>query len=285
MSRVLVIGSGFLGSNIAQEFNDHVVTQTNLTWIKENSRMLDITNEKNVNECFNEIKPNIVINCAGNTNMDFLEKNPHLAYSVNGEGPRNLAVAANKNGARLVHISTDGIFDGMCGKYTEDDKPNPINTYAKSKLIGEENVRKNCPNHIIIRTNFYGHHPQNKFLFDSILSKLRNREQIIGFDDIIFTPLEISNLSHMISELAASDHVGIFNLSSDEPITKYEFCCQVAKTFGFDEDMIKRGSIDDIGFTAKRPKNTSLINTKAKKIIKCEIMPLKESLLKIRNSL
>lgn len=281
--RVLVIGSGFLGTNIAQEFKDHIVTQTNLTKISNNSYILDITDEKKVIDCFNDVKPSIVINCAANTDIDFLEQNALTAYLINGKGVLNIAVAAERSNVRLIHISTDGIFDGIRGNYTEEDKPNPINVYAKSKLIGEENIIKNCSNHVIVRTNFYGYHPQNKYLFNNILSKLKNREQFIGFDDVIFSPLEVSNLSNLISDVTFSNYRGILNLSSNESISKYQFCCKMAKVFDFDSNLIKKGSIEDVGFIAKRPKNTSLINTKSKQFTKSKIISLHDWLLKIRD--
>ena len=280
--RVLVVGAGFLGSNIAQEFRDHIVTQTNLTKIQKDSYILDITDGEKVIDCFNDVRPSIVINCAANTEIDFLEKNAQIAYSINGDGVRNLAVAAERSNVKFIHISTDGVFDGTCGNYTEEDKPNPINVYARSKIIGEEHVVRNCSNHVIVRTNFYGYHPQNKFLFNNILSKLRKKEKIIGFDDVIFTPLEVSNLSRQISDVAFSNYVGILNLSSNESISKYQFCCSVAEAFGFDSNLIRKGSIEDAGFITKRPKNTSLVNTRSKQITKSKITSLTDWLLKIR---
>jgi dTDP-4-dehydrorhamnose reductase len=281
--RVLVIGAGFLGGNIAEKFKDHIITQTNLTKINKNSYILDITDEKQVVDCFHDVKPSIVINCAANTNIDFLERNTPTAYSINGEGIRNLAVTCKRSDVRLVHISTDGIFDGISGNYTEEDKPNPINVYAKSKVIGEENIMKNCLNHVIVRTNFYGNHPQGKSLFNNILSKLKNRERFTGFDDVIFSPLEVSNLSDLISDVTFSNYRGILNLSSNESISKYQFCCKMADVFGFDSNLIKKGSIDDAGFIAKRPKNTSLTNTKSKQFTKSKIMSLEDWLLKIKD--
>ena len=283
--QILVIGAGFLGENIMEKFKNHIVTQTNLTKINKNSHILDITDEKQVIDCFHDVKPSIVINCAANTNIDFLEINTTTAYSINGEGARNIAVTCKKSDIRLVHISTDGIFDGINGNYTEEDKPNPINVYAKSKVIGEENIMKNCLNHVIVRTNFYGNHPKGKSLFNNILSKLKNKEPFTGFNDVIFSPLEVSNLSDIISDVVFSNYRGILNLSSNETISKYQFCCKMADVFGFDSNLIKKGSVDDVGFIAKRPKNTSLNNTKSKQFIKSKIIPLEDCLVKIKDNI
>ena len=281
--QVLVIGAGFLGKNIVEKFKNHNITQTNLTKFNKNSYILDITDEKQVIDCFNDVKPSVVINCAANTNIDFLESNTSTAYSINGEGVRNLAVTCKKSDVRLIHISTDGIFDGIHGKYTEEDEPTPINVYAKSKIIGEKNIIKNCLNHVIVRTNFYGNHPQGKSLFNNILSKLKNGKQFTGFDDVIFSPLEVSNLSDLIYDVTFSNYRGILNLSSNEFISKYQFCCKMAEVFGFDSNLIKKGSIDSAGFIAKRPKNTSLNNSKSKQFTKSKIISLDDWLLKIKD--
>ena len=281
--QVLVIGAGFLGKNIVEKFKNHNITQTNLTKFNKNSYILDITDEKQVIDCFNDVKPSVVINCAANTNIDFLESNTSTAYSINGEGVRNLAVTCKKSDVRLIHISTDGIFDGIHGKYTEEDEPTPINVYAKSKIIGEKNIIKNCLNHVIVRTNFYGNHPQGKSLFNNILSKLKNGKQFTGFDDVIFSPLEVSNLSDLIYDVTFSNYRGILNLSSNEFISKYQFCCKMAEVFGFDSNLIKKGSIDSAGFIAKRPKNTSLDNKKSKQFTKSKIISLDDWLLKIKD--
>jgi dTDP-4-dehydrorhamnose reductase len=282
--KILVVGSGFLGSNIAQEFKEHTVTQTNLSKTMNGSHILNIIDKEKVMRCFQKFKPTIVINCAANTDVDFLEKNADIAYSINSEGVKNLAIASEKFKARLIHISTDGIFDGKHGMYSEKDNPNPINIYAKSKLMGEKNVIENCSDHVILRTNFYGNFPKGKSLFNYILTKLQKKEQIVGFSDVFFTPLEVSNLSCLISEITFSNHVGILNLSSNELMSKYQFCCNIAKIFNFNSSLIKKGSIEDMGFIAKRPKNTTLDNTKSMNIIKSKIVPLTDWLLKIKDA-
>jgi len=285
--KVLVIGSGFLGSNVANNFKstDFSVIETNLSKIQTKSYPLDITNAKNVQTFFKRVKPDIVINCSGNTNIDFLEENPDLAYSINGIGVQNLAIASKEIGSRLIQISTDGIFDGKYGNYNEDDKPKPVNIYAKSKVLGEQKTIENCDNYVVIRTNFYGHHPSDRYLFNSVLANLKRKKSFIGFDDVVFTPLEVNNLAQLILDIAISNYVGILNLSSDKAITKYEFCFHVANVFGFDTKLIKQGSIDEMGFVAKRPKNTSLDNKRAKNIIKHKIILLTDWLQQIKHSI
>ncbi|WP_268544150.1 SDR family oxidoreductase [Candidatus Nitrosotenuis cloacae] len=285
--KILVVGAGFLGSKIANEFSylKNSVIKTNLTSVQDGSHLLDITNKKMVEDCFEKIKPDIVVNCAGSTDIDFLEKNSQLAYAVNGQSVKNLAVTSQKFNSRFIQISTDGVFDGIYGNYSETDIPNPVNVYAKSKLIGEEETGKNCQNYTIIRTNFYGHHKSGRFLFNNILNKLKAGVKIIGFDDIFFTPLEISNLSQLVVDVALSEYIGILNLSSDYPISKYQFCLNIAEILGFDTKLIRRGSIDEMNFAAKRPKNTSLVNKRSKQIIRHEIVSLTDWLERYKKQL
>ena len=143
---------------------------------------------------------------------------------------------------------------------------------------------ENCQDHVVIRTNFYGIHQNGRFLFSNILSKLQSGIPIVGFDDVIFTPLEVSNLAELITDIAFSNYNGILNLSSNELITKYEFCFHMANSLGFKSSLVKKGSIDEVEFIAKRPKNTSLINTKSKQFIKHKIISYMDWILKIKES-
>ena len=185
----------------------------------------------------------IIINTAGRTDIDYLEKNPNEAISVNTMGPKNIATITEEMGIKLVHVSTDSIFDGVKGNYNENDKPNPVNIYAKSKLDAELSIKQITKKCVIIRTNFYGMNQNSKHLFNSIFAKLKNGEEFVGFNDIIFSPLEIKNLSQLICDVVDSNYSGILHLASNEKLSKYEFCTEIAKTFGFDKSLIINDSI------------------------------------------
>ena len=121
-----------------------------------------------------------------------------------------------------MHVSSDAVFDGDKGMYEEYDEINPINIYAKSKAYGEKLISENLENYVIVRTNFYGFHDQGKFLFNWILSKLKNNEEFPAFNDVFFNPLEVTNLSKLIYQLSEKDFSGILHLSSDEIFSKFE---------------------------------------------------------------
>lgn len=270
---ILVIGAGFLGSHVIDRFekNDFKVTSTSLSG-KKDSIKLDITNFKDTAKLIEKLKPNLIVNCASPTNIDDLEDNPQLAFSVNHYAVENIAKIVNEFAIRLVHISTDSVFDGVKGRYSENDLPHPINVYSKSKFEAEKAIQKICRNYVIIRTNFYGVDKDKRFLFSKILDELQHGRSVIGFDDIVFNPLEITNLSQMIKEITTTNFTGIINLASDEILTKYEFCKKIAKFFGLDLNLVKKGSSVDMNFIAQRSKNTSLLNALAKQIIKTPIL-------------
>jgi len=283
IENVLVIGAGFLGSNIVKELKKYEKTVTSTHYQKNSSILkLDISRKNDVESFCAKVEPDLVINCAANNKVEFLEKNLSVAYETNTLGAENVAIAANKIGSKLYQISTDSVFDGKLGMYKEDDVPNPLNNYANSKFLGEKAVIDNCKNHIIIRTNFYGHSNESKYLFDSILNKLINNEKFIGFNDVIFNPLEVGNLSELIVDLINSDFNGILHLSSNEIFSKYQFCHKIAEIFAFNTQLIQEGSIEQMNFLAKRPKNTSLDNSRSKSLIKTPITSLIDWLLTMK---
>ena len=268
-NKIILFGYGFLGKNIYFELEKKglVVIKTKLEEMKDVIQ-LDISDHKKISDLIDKEKPDIVINCAGRNDIDFLEKNPEQAIAINSIGPEIIAKKCEEYNSRLVHISTDSIFDGQKGMYDENDVPNPKNIYAKTKLEGEKKVTKECSNSVIVRTNFYGIDNSRKYLFNNMLEKLKQKQDIIGFDDVHFTPLSVENLSQQITDVTFSNYNGIIHLGSDKKISKYEFCKIMAQKLGFGENYVKQGSIDNLSFIAERPKNTSLNNKVSKSIVK-----------------
>lgn len=282
--KILVIGGGFLGSSIVKSLTSskRKIFSSGFKNLKGNQFKIDIRDLDSIEKCVSSLKPDFIINCAANTDIEWLEKNHDFAFKINADGAKNIVKISKKYGARLIHISTDSVFDGKIGMYKENDIPNPINVYAKSKLRGEEYVSENSEDHVIVRTNFFGIDKKGKNLLNWVIQNLQRGNQITGFDDIIFTPLEVENLSIMIYELMLSSYKGIIHLSNYEALSKYQFALTVAEVFEFNKELIKKGSIDEISFVAKRPKNTSLSNKKAKQLLKTQICSIRKSLDEIK---
>jgi len=273
-----VIGKGFLGTAVSN------IAKTNEFKIFEASQksgiIIDIRKSNSVEEVITKINPDIIMNCAASTDLDKIENDPKNAFDVNACGSQIISKISKKYSKRLIHISTDSVFDGIKGYYKENDIPNPINEYSRSKLEGEKLILNDHSDAVIVRTNFYGYSNDKKFLFNWILKKIRNNESINAFDDIVFNPLEINNLSKLLLELSLNEFKGILHLTGNEIFSKYEFVKKIAHFLNYDEKLVIKGNSEHMNFIAKRPKNTSLDNSLARKILKTEFQTLEEWLTK-----
>lgn len=273
LDTVLILGKGFLGtaiSSVAMNLGIHSIA------LPRSGNGVDITNIGSIERVIQETNPSLIINCAACTHIDEIERNPREAYEINAYGAKNVALVAQKHEIKHIHISTDSVFDGKKGMYTETDIPNPINEYTKSKKLGEDMVKEVSESSIILRTNFYGFHEQGKQLFNWVLENLQNNKIMTGFVDVIFNPLEVKNLATMIIELGSSEFCGIIHLTSDEIMSKYEFAVKIADILGYDSNLVEKGKIVDRKYLAKRPLNTTLCNTMAKRILKTNQISLQE---------
>jgi dTDP-4-dehydrorhamnose reductase len=284
LKHVLVIGNGFLGSHIANELKNKKIPFSVTSFHQLNSDLfVDIRNISSVEKVISKVCPDLIINCVAIGKIDYLESHPDIAFSLNSEGAKNIAIVAKKFQIKLIHISTDSIFDGKSGNYLESDIPNPINVYAQSKIKAEEFVRDITDNHIIIRTNFYGYDSRGNWFFNWVYGQFTHNQKIFGFDDVCFNPLEASNLSKILLDIAITDFTGTINLGSTEIISKYQFIVKVAEVFGFDTNMIVEGTYDKYANAiAQRPLNTSLDISKSIKLFNPKIMSYEKSLQKIK---
>lgn len=220
---------------------------------------LDLEDAGRLAARFDDLAPDLVVHAAGLTSVDGCEQDPALARHVNAELARNVAQAAASRRIRLVHISTDHLFAGTRSDYREDDAPEPLNEYARSKLLGEEWVRQAHPQALVLRTNFYGWgHAGRQSFSDWILQSLRAGREITLFDDVFFTPLLADALAAAAHRLIERSANGVFNLGGDERVSKYDFGIRLARTFGLDESAILRGSVAEAGLQANRPRDMSL---------------------------
>ena len=229
---------------------------------------LDLSNVLLLNDQIRTLKPDLIIHTAGLTNVDKCEKNPALAFHINAEIASNISLISFKNNIQFIHISTDHLFDHSDALYTEISETNPVNVYAKSKLLAEELVFKMNPKSIIIRTNFFcWGYSQRQSFSDWIIYSLRAGKVLSMFDDVYITPIiadSLACLSHDLAELKVS---GIFNVVGDEKISKFDFSVRLAKKFGLPLKNIERDSLSNSNLFAMRPHNMALDNSKASKIL------------------
>lgn len=273
--KILIVGSnGMLGKDITSFFtanNDYEVYTINRNKdfkVKaENSYICDIRNEDELKGILGQITPNIIIHCAAIVNVDECEKDKDRAFRVNAKSAEILA-AYNPNETKLVYISTDSIFDGFNGNYNEGDVVNPLNYYAQSKHEGEKLAMGMNDNCLIIRTNIYGFHEnEGMSLAEWALNNIKEGNSISGFNDVYFNPLYTKQLAKAIFELISIDYKGIINTGCENFVSKYDFLIMLSEVFNIDRKLINASSVEDINFTAKRPKNTTLNVNKFKNLI------------------
>jgi dTDP-4-dehydrorhamnose reductase len=275
LKKLLIIGKGFLGNSLSKlAIKKFDVFEASL----KHGLFVDIQKIQSIEKLIKKHDPDIIINCAAITNIEKTENDTQKLFLVNAQGPGNIAKIAKKYSKKFIHISTDSVFDGNKKKYNELDLPNPLNEYSKSKFQGEQLVLENNSNSIIVRTNFYGYDENGKFLFNWIINQLNNKKSIIGFEDIIFNPLEINNLSELLLELCLIEFKGIIHLAGDEIFSKFDFIEKIALSLNLDKKLVIRGNSDQIKLIAKRPKNTTLDNSISKKILSTKIKKLNEIL-------
>lgn len=226
-----------------------------------------------------DIAPNVVINCAGLTNVDQCENEPDQAALLNTHLAGRIAEASNKQGCRFVQISTDHLWDGTRPLVAEDVPPQPINVYARTKAAGEIAVRQAHPQALVVRTNFFGPSlPWRKSFHDWLTEQLSEGRVINAFSDVFFTPVASDLLSAMIVELVDRNVSGVLNLAGGERISKYDFALGWAEQLGLDKSLIRAGSVEDGNLAAPRPHDMSLDCSKAAAILGRPMPSLQESL-------
>ena len=236
---------------------------------------LDLSSYDSILAAFKEIKPAYVVNSAALTNIEFCENNYDQARQVNTDLAVNIGKACESLGIKLIHISTDHIFDGSSSFYTELSQPNPINVYGATKLQAEIGLKSVSQNHLIIRTNFFDCGPSYRRSFsDWITDKLVKHEEIYLFKDVFFTPIHVFYLARYVHKLMTSNSRGIFNVVGPKRLSKYDFGLQLAKMLELDVKLIHPISIEDRRDLTPRPPDMSLDNAKIHKIIPyCHTFP------------
>jgi len=289
MDRLLMTGgSGLLGSNVAYlagtrfetqfTYNVHPVNITNCTGVK-----MDLGDRENVGAVVREFNPHLIIHTAALLGK-YCDEDPALAQTTNVDGTRNLAESAKEVGAKLIHISTDWIFDGKKELNTEDDEPNWLNEYGRTKVEGEKAVRASGVSHCIIRTSLYGWNLRiGKLSYqERVLDSLEKNEEFYAPDDQFYNPILVNTLAEALFEIYAKDIVGLLHVASSEAGSRYQFCRTMAEVFGLNGDLIKPVPISPEYFGVPVPKHQSLDVTRAKGLLQTALPGIREGLLEMK---
>lgn len=284
--------TGLLGLNLAI-FNE--------IYLKKKYKIIGIAHKKKINYnklnyVFNLSKKNLkekilkykithIVHCAAITDVEYCEINREKALNTNFNFTKKIVDISKELSLNLIFISTDQLFNGLkINKYTEKDKPSPLNIYSLTKYLSEKYVIENLKNYKIVRTSFFGDGTSYRASYsDWIISNMLKKNKLYLSDNIKFTPIHIIKLSEIIFKLLSIDINGIYNVSSDHLITKYKFGILIANVFDLDRNLISKSEIDN--HLIKRPHNMALNNHKIKKLLNINIIDNKEFIKKISKSM
>ncbi|MBU5474560.1 MAG: dTDP-4-dehydrorhamnose reductase [Clostridiales bacterium] len=233
MKKILVTGcNGQLGRAIRKEYENDQIVFINTDVVEGDGVIsLDITDIEAVLKLARERKPDVIINCAAHTNVDKCEEQWDLAYKINAIGPRNLSIAARELDAKMIHVSTDYVFEGNGTKpYTEFDEPNPVSAYGKTKLEGEKFVKEFAPKYFILRTAWlYG---EGKNFVKTMLKLAENHDEVSVVCDQLGTPTSAVELAKMIHYLEQTENYGVFHATCEGDTNWADFAEEIFKLAG-----------------------------------------------------
>ncbi|RMG42959.1 MAG: dTDP-4-dehydrorhamnose reductase [Acidobacteria bacterium] len=252
--RPLILGAGGLvGSALGEYFERRYPDTVSATRVE-----LDITDRWRLEAELERLQPNVVINAAALADVDRCEADPLAARRINEEGPANLAAACAGARCKVVHISTDYVFDGNARReYDEADPPNPINVYGVTKLRGEMAVLERLPDALVVRTSFvFG--PGRPTFADRILEALRRGERVRAVPQWINKPTHTGEIAAGVERLLLAGETGLWHVASSPAVDKLTFARKVAELAGFDPGSIEAVPPEALGLRAPRPLRTPL---------------------------
>ena len=274
MHKILITGSnGLLGQKIVSLFERETNYTLLLTSVEPESyigslssyEQVDITNRIQLKKTVNLFEPDIIINCAAFTDVDRCETERELCWRLNVDTVKNLIIVSRPRNIKIIHFSTDYIFDGKDGPYTEDSVPNPLSFYGRSKLASENSLLSGSVDFVIARTMvLYGTGVKVKNNFALFLvNKLGKNEPVNIVDDQIGNCTMVDDLAYGTLKLVERNSKGIYNIAGKDVISRYEFTLKLCEVFSFNDKLVRPIKTTDLNQPAKRPLKSGLVTFKA----------------------
>ena len=296
----MIGGSGLLGFKVAElsvkeAFETYATYNLRPIELNEcNSVRLDKTVRDDTLDLVKKVKPEVVIDTAAIHNVDYCETHHDEAWKVNVEGTRNVADACKEVGAKMILISTDYVFDGKKNFYTEQDVPNPLHFYAKTKLEGENLIKKAGIDYAIARPSvIYGWNPGELAGLKSssgksmnfviwVINKLKREEEISIVTDQYSSPTYADNLAEALLALSKSDKQGVYHTTGKTCTNRFNFTKKIAEVFELSGSLIRPVTSDVFKQVAERPKRCCLDVSKAERELAVTFLTVEEGLKKMK---
>lgn len=286
--RLLLTGhGGFVAGSILwqarQDWEVHALSLTEPPRVMENltTYQFDLRDAEQLRRAFEAARPDAVIHTAALADIDYCEAHPEEAFEINVGVTATLAALCHEAGARMILCSTDSVFDGIKGFYTENDAPNPVNSYAETKVQAEQAVLDTVENAVVTRLSLVMGLPVmgagNSFLAKMRVA-LEAGKQVPFPQNEIRTPVDVITLGRAFLELAQLDYTGILHLAGNTRLNRYEMACRIAQRLGFSADLVISTDSNAMAGRAKRPNDASLDNTQAKALLATPMRSLEEAL-------
>jgi dTDP-4-dehydrorhamnose reductase len=263
--RILVTGaSGLLGLNLSlAALPSHQVIgvdRSRLAGVPFELLNMDLMDEGALEKMFAASSPDALIHCAALADVDACQADPAASQRLNTVLPENLAAGCAKRGIPMIQISTDAVLDGrQTGFYTEQDVPNPLGVYARTKLEGEQAVLAVNREVIIARVNFFGWSlTGTRSLAEFFINNLRDGKPVNGFTDIFFCPMFVGDLAETLLLMLEKGLTGLYHVVGSEALSKFEFGQAIARQFGYDPELVQPISVDRSDLLAPRSHNLRL---------------------------
>jgi dTDP-4-dehydrorhamnose reductase len=274
---VITGGGGFVAGGVIHQaptdWEVHVLSskaapfeRSGLVW-----HAVDWSNPPTAGAAIAAVAPDLVLHAAAIGNIDFCEQNPDRARIANVEVTDAVTAAAANQGARLLYLSTDTVFDGVRGGYAEQDRPSPVNEYARTKAAGEAIVTETVENHLVVRAALvmgFGLIGAGNSFLERTVSMLRNGQTISVPPEEVRTPIDVVTLARALLELGAGDFRGTIHLAGNECLDRVSLTRRLAERLGFSPELVVARSPEEIVGRARRPRDVSLNNSLAQTLLK-----------------
>ena len=284
IKKILVTGSaGLIGIQVVKDLLDNH-KQVYSCYNKTKPELgiithLDLTKKDDIVNTMNRIKPDVVIHLGAMTDVELCERETELAKKINTDATEILALESEKYNTFFVYMSTDYVFDGKVGMKKENDEPNPINFYGKSKLDGERVFKKITTPNVIVRTSTpFGIHSKKISFPIWVKKNLELEKEISVVVNQYTSPSYVPNISKMIIEIIERKITGIIHLAGATKISRYDFAVQISKIINANKQFLKLTKMDQMDWKAQRPADSSLSVSKANKILKNKPEKIEDSL-------